>query len=90
MTANPAIRLSPLGFRVQKNLRFRVKLGQDRLKQLVRFGEGVRGMPDVLTEMARERDALFVGKIELHFDKVTWGAYAFQHHLGSAVPREAR
>ena len=29
-------------------------------------------MPDVLTEMARERGVLFVGKIELHLDKVPW------------------
>ena len=27
-------------------------------------------MPDVLAEMARELGALFVGKIELHFDEV--------------------
>jgi hypothetical protein len=42
----------------------------------------------VLTEMARERGALFVGKIELHLDKVPWGSHGFQHHLGSAVPRQ--
>ena len=72
MTVDPAIRLSPLGLRVQKNLRLRVKLGQDRLEQLVRFGEWVCGMPDVLAEMARECGALFVGKVELHLDKVPW------------------
>src|ERR1051325_12240471 len=49
-----------------------VELDQDRLKQFVRFGKWVRGMPDVLAEMARERGVLFVGKIELHLDKVPW------------------
>src|SRR5689334_15967618 len=29
-------------------------------------------MLDVLAEMARERGVLFVGKIELHLDKVPW------------------
>jgi hypothetical protein len=29
-------------------------------------------MPDVLAEVARERGAFFVGKIELHLDKVPW------------------
>lgn len=50
----------------------RVKLDQDRLEQLVRFGEWVRGMSDVLAEMARECGALFVGKVELHLKKFPW------------------
>jgi hypothetical protein len=72
LTVNPAIRLSPLGFGVQKNLGLRVKLDQDRLEQLVRFGEWVRGMREVLAEMARECGALFVGKVELYLKKFPW------------------
>ena len=55
-----------------ENLRFRVKLGQDRLEQLVKFGEGVCGMPDMLAKMARERGTLFLGKVELHLEKFPW------------------